>query len=159
MKGESYISELLLCPHPLSLSHTLSYSLILLYLFKPFNTIYIHNGLGLGYVLSTYSIYLLFIPHIPLTFPGESDNAHREVYDNDQKHEGKFSHELIAGAASFAGMKAFEDHQRKEGTFLSLYTIILFKPIWPWLQFILIENRQDRQPRYRQGTPGRFRRC
>ena len=32
-----------------------------------------------------------------------------------EKHEGHLSHELIAGAASFAGMKAWEDHQRKEG--------------------------------------------
>ncbi|KAJ5241254.1 CipC-like antibiotic response protein [Penicillium citrinum] len=45
---------------------------------------------------------------------GESDDAHRKVYGGE-KHEGKFSHELLAGAASFAGMKAFEDHQRKEG--------------------------------------------
>ena len=44
---------------------------------------------------------------------GESDEAHRQVYGGE--HEAKFSHELIAGAASFAGMKAWEDHQRKEG--------------------------------------------
>ncbi|KAJ5223663.1 CipC-like antibiotic response protein [Penicillium chermesinum] len=44
----------------------------------------------------------------------ESDEAHRQVY-GQQAHEAKFSHELIAGAASFAGMKAWEDHQRKEG--------------------------------------------
>ncbi|KAA8647024.1 hypothetical protein EYZ11_000097 [Aspergillus tanneri] len=45
---------------------------------------------------------------------GESEDAHREIY-GEQKHESHFSHELIAGAASFAGMKAWEDHQRKEG--------------------------------------------
>ena len=38
------------------------------------------------------------------------------MYDNENKHESHFSHELLAGAASFAGMKAFEDHQRKQGT-------------------------------------------
>ncbi|KAJ6022222.1 hypothetical protein N7540_007726 [Penicillium herquei] len=48
----------------------------------------------------------------------QSDDAHRQVYGREeepQHHEAKFSHELIAGAASFAGMKAWEDHQRKEG--------------------------------------------
>ncbi|KAJ5280368.1 CipC-like antibiotic response protein [Penicillium angulare] len=46
----------------------------------------------------------------------QSDDAHRQVYGGEQQHhEAKFSHELIAGAASFAGMKAWEDHQRKEG--------------------------------------------
>ncbi|KAB8233172.1 DUF3759 domain-containing protein [Aspergillus alliaceus] len=43
----------------------------------------------------------------------ESEEAHRQV--NEGKHEGHLSHQLIAGAASFAGMKAWEDHQRKEG--------------------------------------------
>ncbi|KAJ5689215.1 hypothetical protein N7462_003607 [Penicillium macrosclerotiorum] len=44
----------------------------------------------------------------------QSDDAHRQVYGQEH-HESHFSHELIAGAASFAGMKAWEDHQRKEG--------------------------------------------
>ncbi|KAK1138372.1 hypothetical protein N8T08_002677 [Aspergillus melleus] len=44
---------------------------------------------------------------------GESENAHRDVQEG--RHESHLSHELIAGAASFAGMKAWEDHQRKEG--------------------------------------------
>lgn len=48
-------------------------------------------------------------------FTEQSDDAHRQVYGGEQHHEAKFSHELIAGAASFAGMKAWEDHQRKEG--------------------------------------------
>ncbi|KAJ5832044.1 hypothetical protein N7474_000355 [Penicillium riverlandense] len=39
---------------------------------------------------------------------------HRQVYGGEQ-HESHFSHELIAGAASFEGMKLWEDHQRKEG--------------------------------------------
>ncbi|OJJ99785.1 hypothetical protein ASPACDRAFT_60614 [Aspergillus aculeatus ATCC 16872] len=45
----------------------------------------------------------------------ESNEAHRQVYNGEQHHEAKFSHELLAGAASFEGMKLFEDHQRKEG--------------------------------------------
>jgi len=50
----------------------------------------------------------------------DAQESHQEVYDNDggytePKHESHFSHELVAGAASFEGMKLFEDHQRKEG--------------------------------------------
>jgi hypothetical protein len=37
------------------------------------------------------------------------------VYGGQEEHKGKFSHELIAGAASFEAFKAFEDHRRKEG--------------------------------------------
>ncbi|KAF5017420.1 hypothetical protein F66182_10652, partial [Fusarium sp. NRRL 66182] len=43
----------------------------------------------------------------------DSQNSHEQVYG--QQHEGKLSHELIAGAASFEAFKAFEDHCRKEG--------------------------------------------
>ncbi|CAI6305012.1 unnamed protein product [Periconia digitata] len=48
---------------------------------------------------------------------GDSENAYSQVYENNQFEENKssFSHELIAGGAAFAGFKAFEDHQRKEG--------------------------------------------
>ncbi|KAI9850308.1 MAG: hypothetical protein M1838_005868 [Thelocarpon superellum] len=49
----------------------------------------------------------------------DSQQAHDQVYVQgggyDQPNEAKFSHEMIAGAASFAGFKAFEDHQRNEG--------------------------------------------
>ena len=52
----------------------------------------------------------------------ESQSSHNEVYnqaggyDNpNPEHKGKFSHELIAGAAAFEGFKAYEDHQRSEG--------------------------------------------
>ena len=38
---------------------------------------------------------------------------HEKVYGD--QHEGKFSHELIAGAASFEAAKLFEDRQRREG--------------------------------------------
>lgn len=44
----------------------------------------------------------------------ESENSHGQVYGG-QPHEGKLSHELIAGAASFEAFKAFEDHRRAEG--------------------------------------------
>lgn len=30
-------------------------------------------------------------------------------------HESKLSHELIGGAAAFEAVKAYEDHERKEG--------------------------------------------
>jgi len=52
----------------------------------------------------------------------DAQNAHSDVYqqgggwDNPQPdNKGKFSHELIAGAATFEGFKLYEDHQRKEG--------------------------------------------
>lgn len=43
----------------------------------------------------------------------EGREAHREVYGSE--HDAKFSHELIAGAAAFEGMRKFEEHQRNEG--------------------------------------------
>lgn len=48
---------------------------------------------------------------------GDSENAYDQVYQNDNFEENKssFGHELIAGGAAFAGFKAFEDHQRREG--------------------------------------------
>lgn len=47
---------------------------------------------------------------------GFGDN-YEEVYSGE--HEGKFSHELVAGAASFGAMKMFEDSQRREGKAVS----------------------------------------
>lgn len=46
------------------------------------------------------------------------ENSYEQVYNNDNFEENKssFGHELIAGGAAFAGFKAFEDHQRREGT-------------------------------------------
>ncbi|KAK8153960.1 hypothetical protein BKA80DRAFT_192562, partial [Phyllosticta citrichinensis] len=32
-----------------------------------------------------------------------------------EHNESSLSHELLAGGAAFAGFKAFEDHQRKQG--------------------------------------------
>jgi len=49
---------------------------------------------------------------------GESRDQYQQFTSDDyqpEKHEGKFSHELLAGAASFGAFKVFEDHQRKEG--------------------------------------------
>jgi Protein of unknown function (DUF3759). len=54
-----------------------------------------------------------------LTVLGDSEDAHRRVYGGEE-HHSKWTHELAAGAASFAAMKAYEDHQRKEGM-LRLY--------------------------------------
>lgn len=53
-----------------------------------------------------------------------AEESHRQVYEQGEQyhHEAKFSHEAIAGAASFAGMKAWEDHQRKLGTSIPYYT-------------------------------------
>ncbi|MCJ1448233.1 MAG: hypothetical protein MMC23_008747 [Stictis urceolatum] len=50
----------------------------------------------------------------------DADRNHDEVYRQDggydnPERKGKFSHELVAGAASFEGFKLYEDHQRKEG--------------------------------------------
>ncbi|KIW79740.1 hypothetical protein Z517_06354 [Fonsecaea pedrosoi CBS 271.37] len=45
----------------------------------------------------------------------ESRDAHQQVYNGDERHEAKFSHELIGGAAAFEGMKLYEDRQRREG--------------------------------------------
>lgn len=44
---------------------------------------------------------------------GEQEEYHEQVYG--QEHEGKFSHEVIAGAASFAAIKHYEDTQRRQG--------------------------------------------
>ena len=46
----------------------------------------------------------------------DAEDDHRDVYQG--RHEGKLSHELIAGAAAFEGFKLFEDHQHKQGTTL-----------------------------------------
>ena len=47
----------------------------------------------------------------------KKEENYDQVYNNDNFEENKSSlgHEVIAGGAAFAGFKAFEDHQRKEG--------------------------------------------
>jgi hypothetical protein len=44
---------------------------------------------------------------------GMFEDHHQQVYGD--QHEGKFSHELIAGAASFEAARVFENRQRSEG--------------------------------------------
>jgi len=46
------------------------------------------------------------------------EENYQKVYENDQfeEHKGSLGHEVLAGGAAFAGFKAFEDHQRAEGT-------------------------------------------
>jgi len=46
---------------------------------------------------------------------GDSQDAYNQAYDNDGENKSSLGHEVIAGGAAFAGFKAFEDHQRKEG--------------------------------------------
>jgi len=49
----------------------------------------------------------------------DAQEVHQQVYGYDgrvqEEHKGKFSHEVIAGAAGFEAMKAYEDHLRKTG--------------------------------------------
>ncbi|KAF2725123.1 hypothetical protein K431DRAFT_281092 [Polychaeton citri CBS 116435] len=45
---------------------------------------------------------------------GEAQDNYNQVYQNND-NQAEFSHELLAGGASFAAFKAFEDHQRNEG--------------------------------------------
>jgi hypothetical protein len=54
------------------------------------------------------------IKYLWLTSTDDSQKHHENVY-GQKEHEGKLSHEVIAGAASFAAFKAFEDHRRSEG--------------------------------------------
>ena len=68
-------------------------------------------GWGSSY-LSLSLLTSLTLPHTD-----ESERAHDDVYND--KHEGKFSHELVGGAASFAAMKAYNDSREKKGTLLS----------------------------------------
>ncbi|KAJ5671590.1 hypothetical protein N7507_000717 [Penicillium longicatenatum] len=51
-------------------------------------------------------------------FDGDSDQAqaHEEWQNIPQgEHEAKFSHELLAGAASFAAARAYENHVAENG--------------------------------------------
>ncbi|KAK8035275.1 hypothetical protein PG993_010270 [Apiospora rasikravindrae] len=43
----------------------------------------------------------------------DAKDHYQQAYESDNKAE--LSHEVLAGGASFAAFKAFEDHQRKEG--------------------------------------------
>jgi hypothetical protein len=52
-----------------------------------------------------------------LDYSDKNEDSYQQVYENNNFDENKASlgHEVIAGGAAFAGFKAFEDHQRKEG--------------------------------------------
>ncbi|KAE8443624.1 hypothetical protein EG329_001557 [Mollisiaceae sp. DMI_Dod_QoI] len=45
---------------------------------------------------------------------GESENAYQQAQSGDV-NQSSFSHEALAGAASFGAFKVFEDRQRAEG--------------------------------------------
>ncbi|OGM42231.1 cipC protein [Aspergillus bombycis] len=49
-------------------------------------------------------------------FDEDHDNAqaHREVNETEG-HKGHWSHDLIGGAAAYEAMKAYNDHQEKNG--------------------------------------------
>lgn len=50
-------------------------------------------------------------------FWDKNEDNYQRVYEkeNFEEHKSSLGHEMIAGGAAFAGFKAFEDHQRKEG--------------------------------------------
>lgn len=48
-----------------------------------------------------------------ITTLGDAQQNYNDLQSGN--HESSFGHELLAGGASFAAFKAFEDHQRKEG--------------------------------------------
>ncbi|KAH7550832.1 hypothetical protein J3E72DRAFT_314704 [Bipolaris maydis] len=50
-------------------------------------------------------------------FWDKNEDNYQKVYENEnfEEHKSSLGHEIIAGGAAFAGFKAFEDHQRKEG--------------------------------------------
>lgn len=50
-----------------------------------------------------------------LCFADEQRRAYEEVQYAGEEHKAKLSHELIGGAAAFAAMKAYQDHQEANG--------------------------------------------
>ncbi|KZZ95236.1 hypothetical protein AAP_01724 [Ascosphaera apis ARSEF 7405] len=48
---------------------------------------------------------------------GDAEENHKEFYNGEEleHHEAKFSHELIAGAASYEAMKAYNKHREENG--------------------------------------------
>ncbi|KAI5303605.1 hypothetical protein KEM56_007375 [Ascosphaera pollenicola] len=47
----------------------------------------------------------------------DSEKAHQDVYNGEEleHHHAKFSHNVIAGAASYQAMKAYSEHKAKNG--------------------------------------------
>ena len=54
----------------------------------------------------------------------DSDQAQaaQQLQDGQPDHEASFSHELIAGAASYEAAKAYENHFAQNGRFIILPT-------------------------------------
>lgn len=54
---------------------------------------------------------------ILISKPGDAEENHKEFYNGEEleHHEAKFSHELIAGAASYEAMKAYNKHREENG--------------------------------------------
>ncbi|KAJ5988657.1 hypothetical protein N7481_003867, partial [Penicillium waksmanii] len=53
-------------------------------------------------------------------FDNDSDESqhydnYQQYSQNPEEHKAKFSHELIGGAAAFEAMKAYEDHEARNG--------------------------------------------
>ncbi|OJJ98930.1 hypothetical protein ASPACDRAFT_1889375 [Aspergillus aculeatus ATCC 16872] len=50
-------------------------------------------------------------------FGSDQQQAHEQLtnFDGSEEHKAKFSHELIAGAASYEAMKSFEEYQERNG--------------------------------------------
>ncbi|KAL9934694.1 hypothetical protein V8E36_006469 [Tilletia maclaganii] len=48
-------------------------------------------------------------------FGGDAHDQVYNQYDGSEEHKGKLSHELIGGAAAFEAMRAYEQHQEREG--------------------------------------------
>ncbi|KAI5463548.1 hypothetical protein BGZ63DRAFT_422891 [Mariannaea sp. PMI_226] len=46
---------------------------------------------------------------------GEAREHRDRLYDDEQRHEGHLSHEVLAGGAAFEAMKKWEDNQRDKG--------------------------------------------
>jgi hypothetical protein len=65
-------------------------------------------------------------PDIDFYPADRNEDNYQQVYENGNFDENKASlgHEVIAGGAAFAGFKAFEDHQRKEGKHIYLIGLI-----------------------------------
>lgn len=79
----------------------------------------------------------------------DAQKDYNKVYESDNQAE--FSHELVAGAGSFMAFKAFEDHQRKEGSFTLNISLLSCPP-----RLTLTPHRQTRLPRLCKGTPRRL---
>ncbi|CEJ61204.1 Putative CipC1 protein, concanamycin induced protein C [Penicillium brasilianum] len=48
-------------------------------------------------------------------FDDDSDEYRRHDQVTNRPHEAKWSHELIGGAAAYEAMKAYEDHEARNG--------------------------------------------